>query len=254
MGCTKVMIGTFRSEMFKMRTTRATKIVVACAIVVPVAINVLTSIFGFNNGNVGDSVIANVGIATPLVGLLFGVVGVLCSTQEYSQGTIRITLVATPKRFKVWVAKILAVTTISVGSCAILIAGCLVPMKFILEQRGISFELIGADIRVVPSIVILVSLLSILGLSLGLIFKSSPGAVSALLLWPTIIEGLIFGLLSLIFDNAIFRWAPIQNGFQLVSAFQSSDENSWLVSAAYFSGFVLVFCLIGGVLFARRDA
>jgi ABC-2 type transport system permease protein len=248
------MIGVLRSELFKMRTTRATKIVVACAIVVPMAINILTSIFGFNNGNVGDSVLANVGLATPLVGLLFGVVGVLCSTQEYSQGTIRITLVATPKRIKVWIAKILTVIIISVGSTLILITTCLVPMKFILEQRNITFELIGPDIRVIPSMVLLVSLLSILGLSLGLIFKSSPGAISALVLWPTIIEGLVFGLLSIILDKDVFRWAPIQNGFQLVSIFQSSDSNSWPISLAYFSGFVMVFCLIGGVLFSRRDA
>jgi ABC-2 type transport system permease protein len=248
------MIGVLRSELFKMRTTRATKIVVACAIVVPMAINILTSIFGFNNGNVGDSVLANVGLATPLVGLLIGVVGVLCSTQEYSQGTIRITLVATPKRIKVWIAKILTVIIISVGSTLILITTCLVPMKFILEQRNITFELIAPDIRVIPSMVLLVSLLSILGLSLGLIFKSSPGAISALVLWPTIIEGLVFGLLSIILDKDVFRWAPIQNGFQLVSIFQSSDSNSWPISLAYFSGFVMVFCLIGGVLFSRRDA
>ena len=248
------MIGVLKSELFKLRTIRATKIVVACAIIVPVAINVLTSIFGFNNSNVGDTLIANVGIATPLVGLLFGVVGVLCSTQEYSQGTIRITLVATPKRIKVWIAKILTVVIISVSSTLILITACLVPMKLILEQRNITFELIGPDIRVIPSMVLLVSILSILGLSLGLIFKSSPGAISALVLWPTIIEGLVFGLLSLIFDNTLFRWAPIQNGFQLVSTFQSSDSNSWPISLAYFSGFVMVFCLVGGLLFSRRDA
>jgi ABC-2 type transport system permease protein len=204
------MIGVLRSELFKMRTTRATKIVVACAIIVPVAINILSSIFAFNDGVFGDSVIAYVGSASALIGLLFGVVGVLCSTQEYSQGTIRITLVATPKRFKVWIAKMLTVIIISAGSTVILVVACLAPMKFILERRNITFELISSDIRVIPSMVLLVSLLSILGLSLGLIFKSSPGAISALLLWPTIIEGLIFGLLTLIFDDGIFRWAPIQ--------------------------------------------
>lgn len=248
------MMGTLRSELFKMRTTRATKIVVACAIIVPVAVNILNAVFGFNNTSDGDSVIANVGAATPLVALLFGVVGVLCSTQEYSQGTIRITLVATPKRLQVWFAKLLTVFTISVGSSVLLIGACLVPMKFILEQRDISFDLIGSDLRIIPSMVLLVSLLSALGLSLGLIFKSSPGAISALLLWPTIIEGLIFGLLSVIFNERIFRWAPIQNGFQLTSSFRSAGDHSWLVALTYFSGFVLTFCLIGGVLFSRRDA
>lgn len=250
------MIGALRSELFKMRTTRATKIVVACAIIVPVAINILSSIFAFNDGVFGDTVLAYVGSASALIGLLFGVVGVLCSTQEYSQGTIRITLVATPKRLRVWMAKMVTVIIISASSTVILIAACLVPMKFILEQRNITFELIGPDIRIIPSMILLVSLLSILGLSLGLIFKSSPGAISALLLWPTILEGMVFGLLTLAFkDSNVFKFAPIQgNGFKLVSKFFDSDENSWLTSLMYFSAFVSVFVVIGAWLFSRRDA
>ena len=227
------MIGVLKSELFKLRTTRATKIVVICSVVLPAIIFSLTSMFAFSNGEVGDSLASMVGNFAPLTGLLLGVVGVLCSTQEYSQGTIRITLVATPNRLKVFVAKLLTTLVVSIASA-----------------------LIGSDIRVLFSAVILSAFLSILGLSLGLIFKSSPGAISALLLWPTILEGMVFGLLSLAFkDSNLFKFAPIQgNGFKLVSTFFNSDENSWLTSLTYFSAFVSVFVVVGAVLFSRRDA
>jgi hypothetical protein len=106
------------------------------------------------------------------------------------------------------------------------------------------------------SAVILSALLSVLGLSLGLIFKSSPGAISALLIWPTILEGMVFGLLSLAFKGSnVFKFAPIQgNGFQLVSPFFNSDQNTWLTSLVYFSAFISVFIAVGMVLFSRRDA
>jgi hypothetical protein len=250
------MIGVLKSELFKLRTTRATKIVVICSVALPAIIFSLTSMFAFSNGEVGDSLVSMVGNFAPLTGLLLGVVGVLCSTQEYSQGTIRITLVATPNRLKVFVAKLLTTLVVSTVSAYMMLLLCLLPSALILSFRDIEFVTIGSDLRVLFSTGILSVFLSILGLSLGLIFKSSPGAISALLLWPTILEGMVFGLLSLAFkDSNLFRFAPIQgNGFKLVSTFFNSDENSWLTSLMYFSAFVSVFVVVGAVLFTRRDA
>ena len=133
---------------------------------------------------------------------------------------------------------------------------CLVPSQFILQSRDVTFDVIGQDLRVLFSAIILMSLIAQLGLSLGLIFKSSPGAISALLIWPTILEGMVFGLLSLAFkDSNVIRFAPIQgNGFQLVSPFFNPGQNTWLTSLVYFSGFVSVFIALGSTLFSRRDA
>ena len=250
------MIGVLKSELFKLRTTRATKIVAICAVVLPAIIFGLTSLFAFTNGEVGDSLTSMVGNFAPLTGLLLGVVGVLCATQEYSQGTIRITLVATPNRLQVFVAKLLTTLVVSVASALMMLLLCLLPSALILSFRDVEFVTIGSDIRVLLSAVILSAFLPILGLSLGLIFKSSPGAISALLLWPTILEGMVFGLLSLAFkDSNVFKFAPIQgNGFKLVSTFFTADENSWLTSLMYFSAFVSIFVVLGAVLFTRRDA
>lgn len=249
------MIGVLKSELFKLRTTRATKIVVICSVVLPALIFSLTSMFAFSNGEVGDSLASMVGNFAPLTGLLLGVVGVLCSTQEYSQGTIRITLVATPNRLKVFVAKLLTTLVVSIASALLMLLLCLLPSQVILSTRNVTFELIGSDLRVLFSAVILSAFLSILGLSLGLIFKSSPGAISALLLWPTILEGMVFGLLSVAFDNNMMKFAPVQgNGFRLIATYVGTDENTWLVSLTYFSAFVAVFAVLGAVLFTRRDA
>lgn len=257
------MIGLLKSELFKLRSIRATKVVVLSAILLPAIIFTLTSLFTFRNSEVVDSLAAMVGNFAPLTGLLLGVVGVLCSTQEYSQGTIRITLVATPSRLKVFVAKLLTTVVVSVTSSLLMLLLCLVPSQLILSSRKISteetfdltFEVIGSDIRVLFSAVMIGAFLSILGLSLGLIFKSSPGAISALLIWPTILEGMIFGLLSVAFDNNMMKFAPVQgNGFRLIATSIGTDENTWLVSATYFSAFIALFAVAGASLFMKRDA
>jgi hypothetical protein len=248
------MLGTFRSELFKMTTTRATKILLGFAVLVPVIIYILTLTLAFDNGVMDSSAIVNISSGAPLVALLLGVFGVMCATQEYSQGTIRITLVATPNRSRVYVAKLLTTLFISVISTAIVLLTSLIATQLILSSRGVRFELIGNDARVVASFLLMTTIVSVFGFSLGLIFKSGPGAISSVLLWPTIAEGMVFGLLSVATQKNFFRWAPIQNGFQLVSEFQMEDNNSWSVSLLLFSGFVAVFVVAGASLFMKRDA
>jgi hypothetical protein len=248
------MLGTFRSELFKMRTTRATKILLGFAVLVPVIIYILTLFFAFDEGVMGSPAIVNIASGAPLVALLLGVVGVMCATQEYSQGTIRITLVATPNRSRVYVAKLLTTLFISVISTAIVLVVSLIATQLILSSRGVRFELIGNDARVVASFLLMTTIVSVFGFSLGLIFKSGPGAISSVLLWPTIAEGMVFGLLSVATQKNVFRWAPIQNGFQLVSEFQNIDNNSWSISLLLFGVFVAVFVVAGASLFTKRDA
>jgi hypothetical protein len=248
------MLRTFRSELFKMTTTRATKILLGFAIFLPVVIYVLTLMVAFDGGVMDSSAVVNIASSAPLVALLLGVIGVMCATQEYSQGTVRITLVATPNRQRVYLAKALTTVVISVVATAVLNISCIIATQLIFAIRGIEFEFIGNDARVLVSFFLMTTIVSIFGLSLGLIFKSGPGAISAVLLWPTIAESMVFGLLSVATSKNVFRWAPIQNGFQLVSEFTMEDNNSWNMSLLLFGGFVAVFAVGGALLFMKRDA
>lgn len=248
------MMNAFRSELFKLRTTRAPKVVLGCAVFLPMIIQVLIAMYAFKDGVVGSSVIANISGAGPLISLLLGVVGVLCSTQEYSQGTIRITLVAVPHRLRVLAAKGLTMLVVSCGAVAVNLAGSLGFSLIIMKARGLDFQLIGTNNHIVIAYFVLVPMMSILGLSLGIIFKSSPGAISAVLLWPTIIEGMIFGLITVATQKNFFRWAPVQNGFQLLRDVRDHELNSWGVAAAYFCTFVILFVVLATVAFNKRDA
>lgn len=237
-----------------MSTTRANKVLVGFAVLLPIVVYVLTLIYAFDGGVMESSAIVSIASSAPLVALLLGVVGVMCATQEYSQGTIRITLVATPNRQRVYVAKLLTTVVVAVLSTAVLVGVSLLATSIVLNIRGVQFSLIGEDVRVLLSFFLLTTLVSVFGLSLGLMFKSGPGAISAVLLWPTIAEGMVFGLVSAATNKNFFRWAPIQNGFQLVSDSRMDDNNSWTVSLLFFCGFIAIFVALGTALFSRRDA
>jgi hypothetical protein len=248
------MLRTFRSELFKMTTTRATKILLGFAILLPIVIYVLTLMYAFDGGVMDSPAVVNISSSALLVALLLGVIGVMCATQEYSQGTIRITLVATPNRQRVYLAKALTTVFISVVATAVLNVVCIIATQLVFGIRGVEFEFIGNDARVLVSFFLMTTVVAMFGLSLGLIFKSGPGAISAVLLWPTIAEGMVFGLLSVATQKNVFRWAPIQNGFQLVSEFTMEDNNSWNVSLLLFVAFVAIFAAVGASLFMKRDA
>ena len=92
------MMSIVRSEWLKLRTVRSNVTLAIVAILLPLAITLLTAVF-IKIRDVDDSTIPAVllGSGTMSV-LLMGVVGVLVITQEYSQGTIRLTFAATPHR------------------------------------------------------------------------------------------------------------------------------------------------------------
>ena len=58
------MLGTFRSELFKMTTTRATKVLLGFAVILPVIIFTLTLIYGFQDGVMGSPAVVNIASCT----------------------------------------------------------------------------------------------------------------------------------------------------------------------------------------------
>jgi len=132
------MIATVRSEWIKLRSVRSNLVMAVAAVILPLAITLLSvSFMGADNidSETLSSFIANTG---SLAVLLVGVVGVLCITQEYSQGTIRLTLAATPSRSRVYLAKLIVAALFGAALIAVIIAVAVGAGSAILEARDVS--------------------------------------------------------------------------------------------------------------------
>jgi ABC-type transport system involved in multi-copper enzyme maturation permease subunit len=123
---------------------------------------------------------------TSLVGmilpaLVFGVFGALAVTSEYASGTIRASLAATPRRPVLLAAKFLVAATAVLVISEIMSFACFWLGQAILSGGGAPSAHLGQPgvLRAVMLTGLVVGLLSILSFGLGLILRSTAGALSA---------------------------------------------------------------------------
>ncbi len=249
------MIHTIRSEWIKLRTVRSNVTTAIVAMVIPLAISLLSVTFmGENNIDSGTLPGFIVGSGSVAV-LLIGVIGVLCVTQEYSQGTIRLTLAATPSRQRVYLAKAVVVAT----------TGAVLTGTIVLVGNVVGSVIIGA--RDVPALdsnpdaapaflamILMGAVVALLGMAIGALTRNPPSAITILVLWPLLVEGIVGGLLSLAFEDDIARWMPFQSG--LNSMFLELPEGGFgrWGSLGYFAAWVLLVMVLAERSLKRRDA
>jgi len=249
------MIALIRSEWLKLRTVRSNITMTCFAVVLPLAITLLTTAF-IGIDSVGDATVSAVLLGSgSLSVLLFGIIGVLAITQEYSQGTIRLTLAANPRRTRVFVAKAIVLSILSAGLTAFIVLVGNTAGEAILDSRGAIGKLSNDDMGAAYLAMIALSVVvSLLGMAIGTLTRNPPSAVTVLVLWPLLLESLIGGLLSIAISDENFKWMPFQTGLNSLRLDDwDMDFGRW-GSVGYFGLWVLALSLFAHTVFKRRDA
>jgi ABC-2 type transport system permease protein len=128
--------------------------------------------------------------------IVFAVLGVMAGTSEYGSGTMRLTLAATPRRWRVLAAKaiVLAALALVVGLVAD-VAMFLVAQAVYASYGLRSASLADGDaLRTVLCDGLLAPLLPLMALSLGIALRSTAGALTSVLAFvfaPWIVGGLL---------------------------------------------------------------
>ena len=249
------MIALIRSEWLKLRTVRSNITMTCFAVVLPLAITLLTTAF-IGIDSVDDATVSAVLLGSgSLSVLLFGIIGVLAITQEYSQGTIRLTLAANPRRTRVFVAKAIVLSILSAGLTAFIILVGNTAGEAILDSRGALGKLSNDDMGAAYLAMIALSVVvSLLGMAIGTLTRNPPSAVTILVLWPLLLESLIGGLLSLVINSIGFEWMPFQTGMNALRLEDSDMDFGRWGSVGYFGLWVLGLSLFAHSVFKRRDA
>jgi ABC-2 type transport system permease protein len=194
---------TLASEWSKLFSLRSTYIMLALGLLLSFGMTALVaSTVGstFDDWAPGDQA-AFEPIMFSIVGIVFGgivfaVFGVLASSGEYSSGMIRLTLTATPKRWRVLAAKALVVFFVITVFSALTIVG-----MFLLGQAILgSYDMPTASLsdpdarRAIIGLSLTGAFFPLIGLALGFLLRSTAGGVTAVLaiLWlPEIFGGLL---------------------------------------------------------------
>lgn len=249
------MTGLLAGEWLKLRTVRAHQVLVVVAVAFPLVIVVLATALTSSPGVFGARGFAELVVGTTVVtALLLAIAVAVGLTGEYAHGTMRVTYAVTPSRLRVLVAKLL------VGSAAVAVIGALVVAlvwsvgAVVLGRRGASVGLSWSDgtLGSMVAVVVLTVLMSWFGLGVAGVVRSTPGAVTLVLLWPLVIENLLSVVGFLVGWEGIARWMPYQAALASVGPSPSGlGRPGALVWFGAVSAGLMAFA---AVLEARRDA
>lgn len=241
-----------RSEWVKLVSIRAHVVSVGGGLGVLFLVMVAYGLFGREaSRNEYLTVVTGFGV---LAALLTACVATLGVTAEFGYHTARTTFAATPSRPRVLLAKAMLSGAIGFAVGVIAVIGALALSMPLLAWRGIAPDLTsGSDaVLVLAGLPVFSAALAVFGCGLGLLIRSTPNAVSALVIWPFVIERLVSELLALLGLERADGLMPYLSGYRLVSS-EELDSVARLSGGLYFVVFAATCVGLGISVNERRD-
>jgi ABC-2 type transport system permease protein len=206
-------------------------------------------------GSGGDSDAVSLALTgVTFASLAIGVLGVLLSAGEYSTGMIRSTLAAVPRRLPVLWSKAAVI-----GPIALVLTTIGALAAFQLGTPGLDGENIalalGDDgvLRSLAGAGVYLGLVAVFGVALGVLIRSSAGAIAALVGVLLILPGLA-SLLPDSWYDTLSPYFPSNAGSAIYALHESSDALSPGAGLAVFAGWVALTLAGAAFRLVRTDA
>jgi ABC-2 type transport system permease protein len=242
------MIDQLKSELLKVRSTRTTiglfAGMVGLTLLIVLLTGLLTHPYDLVSKHDQRGLFAPGAVATIFAGLA----GVLLITSEFRYGTIRPTLLFTPRRGKVLTAKLSAGLLTGLVFGAVSLAIAIGVGSLILSARGIPSSLSGSDFALLIFGGLGGTVLrGAFGVGLGAILRNQVGAVIALLAWDFVVNSLLFGLAP-----SVGRFMPTAAADSLMGL-KTAHLLPPAAGGAVLLGWTAALALAGLILMTQRD-
>ncbi|MBG6105823.1 ABC transporter permease [Micromonospora vinacea] len=243
--------GVAAAEWTKFSSLRSTWITTGISALLLIAFGMIASA-SFSGDNLTSVDLALSGSA--LAALSVGVLGALLGASEYTTGMIRATLTAVPRRLPVLWSKSLvagsaAFVTMTAGAFAAFASGSAVLNDKVaglgLGDDGVLRALVGAGLYL--------GLVAVLGVALGMLVRSSAGAIAILSGLLLIVPGLA-ALLPDSISEAITPYLPSNAGSAVMALTQADGTLAPWAGLAVFAGYVIVTLAAAAYRLKRTDA
>lgn len=256
--------GVLRSEWVKLRSVRSTTTSLLATVGVLLFFGaVVAAVSGGLLATTGEGEggpVANDPTAIALAGVIFaplviGVLGVMTATSEYATGTIGSTMTLVPRRLPVLWAKAAVLVVVTLPVMVVACLGAFLTGQLLLDAGG---ELPGAALtdpgvlRAVLGTAAYLSGVSVLGLSIGMLVRSTSVAVSALLTLVFLLPGLGGFLLPASWQDNVLLYLPSEAASAFTSVAPAPGLLGTTAGAAVFAAWVAVPLLVAAVALRRR--
>jgi ABC-2 type transport system permease protein len=244
-----------KSEVLKILTLPSTAITLGLTVVVGLVVTgLVTHAAMFHGPGFDPTQEALTGLI--VAGLTGGVFGALLITAEYSSGTIRATLAATPKRPVLLAAKIGVTAAATVVFCELLSFASFFLGQAVLSGRGAPTASLGSPgaLRAVLMTGVFIALLALMSFGFGLICRNTAAAIASfagvVFVLPLVMHG--------ISEHAV-RYLPTNILTNSIMATVNQGQGPFpplspVVGLLLMVVYALVALVAGAVLFVKRDA
>jgi ABC-2 type transport system permease protein len=242
-----------RAELLKQRTTRSMLLLLLWMIAL-VLLVVLLHVFSLSSAHLStkDGQLKVVGWGTSLGALFASLMGSMSITAEIRHGTIRPTFLATPRRERVILAKLIAgaAAGVAVGLLAEALTAALDPLG--LAVRGIHIHLSAGDyLQLLAGGAVAGGLFGAMGVGIGALVRQQVGAVTGLCVWLLLIETALIGNVP-----SAGKFAPGAAAGALAGAVQTQSPSKLVAPAIgllLLAGYAGIAATAGAILIDRRD-
>jgi len=241
------------TELLKQRTTRTFVFGIALAPVVGALVTFANYSVAGKQGNEplgAHSFVQALGAPASVITLIALLLGVLGMAGEYRHHTVTTTFLATPRRGRVVVAKLVAHGLVgALMGLATLAAAALVAVPW-LASRDVTLHVDGDAVSVAVGMVVAPALYAALGVTVGAMVRNLTTAIAAVLVWLLAIEG----ILGDVFHSSSFvGWLPSAVGADLTHVGGGHPDLAMPVAGVALLAYVIAFGVLGVRLTARRD-
>jgi len=259
-GLPPTFVDTLRSEWTKLHTLRSTPITLGVAALLVIGLSALITLAAYAAPTHGKRVVTDpVGIIQ--AGWFFGlltlmVLGVLVVTNEYSSGMVVSTFLATPKRGRVLLAKIV------VFALLLLVVGEVVSfINFFVGHLVISaypkfFDPGISDHNVLRAVIGMGldgALAGLMGLALGALLRNAAAAI-AVGVGIIFVEPIVALFLPSSIQNPLNEYWPTQAGSQLEEVTRQAHSLTAWWGTGDLTLFIVILLVAAGYLLVKRDA
>ncbi len=263
------MTGVLRAELYKLRTTPGLWVVLIVTLLLTALLGIIPAFVQTINGH-GEFTAP---IFTPQLRLLMGagyvpgtvmapIVGILCITTEYRHKVLTTTLLVTPRREVVLLAKAVAAAIWGLGlavATLVLVAAMGIPL--LVAEGGSVSALLHQAGPVIPGLFGEYVLMAIFGLGIGTLLRNQVAAVVLAIVFIVIVEQIIVALVHGL-AHVDLNWLPSRSAAALAGGLTRSTGNghtgagpllSWWLGGLALLGWGVGTAVIGYFTTFRRD-
>jgi ABC-2 type transport system permease protein len=253
---------TMRAEWTKLKTLRSTPVTIAIAAVLVIGLSALLSLVIASNqtselkhGRLPTALDPMLG-AWILGQLAFMVLGVLTISNEYSSNLIGVSLLATPNRSRLLVAKVIvfSLSMYVITEVMSFITFFIDHAKFSAYPSYPNLSLTShLVLRVVIGMGIYTTLTGLFGLATGSLLRNTAGSIVACVALIFVLPGILSALPDS-FSNPIGEYWPTQAGERLTELTHGANTLSAWWGTADLALFIVILFVIADYALAKRDA